>query len=125
MNRTPIVFATLLMLGTGAAQAGSAGAGPAASAGPGVGSILTPGSHALLNTPAKDENGDRVLPGNGSVLVLTSDQVALTAEKLRAFAGVVVAGNVIKAPTVLADGTPAVIALNLRTGRLLITRKEK
>lgn len=132
MNRTPAfppvipkILATLVLLGAGAAQAGSIGAGPAASAGPGVGSIVTPGSHVLLNTPVKDENGDRILPGNGGAVVLTGDQLAQTAEKLRAFAGAVVAGNVIKAPTVLADGTPAVIALNTRTGRLLVTRKER
>lgn len=128
MNRKPAfptMFATLLLLGAGAAQAGSSGAGPAASAGPGVGSIVTPGSAALLNAPAKDENGDRVLPGNGGMVVLTGEQIAQTAEKLRGFAGAVVAGNVIKAPTVLADGTPAVIALNTRNGRLLVTRKER
>jgi hypothetical protein len=128
MNRTPAfrtTFATLLLLGASTAQAGSTGAGPAASAGPGVGSIVTPGSAALLNVPAKDENGDRILPGNGGVVVLAGDQLAMTAERLRGFAGAVVAGNVIKVPTVLADGTPAVIALNTRTGRLLVTRKER
>lgn len=128
MNRTPAfrtIFATLLLLGAGTAHAGSTGAGPAASAGPGVGSIVTPGSHSLLNTPVKDENGDRVLPGNAGMVVLSGDQIAATAEKLRAFAGAVVAGNVIKAPTVLGDGTPAVIALNTRTGRMLVTRKER
>jgi hypothetical protein len=121
----PMVLAASLLLGAGAAHAGSTGAGPAASAGPGVGSIVTPGSHALLNAPTRDENGDRIRPGNGGVVMLAGDQIAATAEKLRGFAGAVVAGSVIKAPTVLADGTPAVIALNTRTGRLLITRKER
>lgn len=123
MNRT-LIIATLL-LATGAARAGDTGAGPAGSATPGVGSIVTPGSHALLGTAPKDEKGDRVLPGNGGAIVLAGDQLALTAEKLRGFAGAVVAGNVIKAPTVLADGTPAMVALNTRTGRLSVTRKER
>jgi hypothetical protein len=118
-------FATFLLLATAVAQAGDSGAGPAASAGPGVGSIVTPGSHALLNTPFRDENSDRVLPGNSGAIVLAGDQLAQAAEKLRAFAGAVVSGNQIKAPTVLADGTPAVIALNTRTGRLAVTRKER
>lgn len=121
----PIALATVLLLAAGSARAGSEGAGPAASAGPGVGSIVTPGSHALLRGPVKDENGDRVLPGNGAVVVLAGDQLAQAAEKLRGFADAVVSGNIIKAPTVLADGTPAVIALNTRTGRMLVTRKER
>src|SRR5688572_7083095 len=112
------VTATALLLGAGIVHAGSTGAGPAGSAGPGVGSIVTPGSHALLNTPVRDENSDRILPGNGGMVVLVGDQLAQTAEKLRGFADAVVSGNLIKAPTVLADGTPAVIALNTRTGRL-------
>lgn len=119
----PIAFALLLLAGS--AHAGSEGAGPAASATPGVGAIVTPGSHALLRAPVKDENGDRVLPGNGGVVVLAGDQLAQAAEKLRGFDGAVVAGNVIKAPIVMADGTPAVIALNTRNGRLLVTRKER
>lgn len=120
-----IALATFLLLAAGSARAGSEGAGPAGSAAPGVGSIVTPGAHALLRAPVKDENGDRVLPGNSGVVVLAGDQLAQAAEKLRSFEGAVVAGNVIRAPTVLADGTPAVIALNTRTGRLLLTRKER
>ena len=120
-----IALATVLLLAAGSVHAGSEGAGPAASAGPGVGSILTPGSHALLRAPVRDENGDRVLPGNAGTIVLQGDQLAQTAEKLRGFADAIVAGNVIKAPIVMADGTPAVIALNTRTGRLLVTRKER
>ena len=128
MNRKPALqlsLATALLLGAGLAHAGSTGAGPAASAAPGVGSIVTPGSHALLNAPTKDENGDRIRPGNGGVVVLAGEQLAQAAEKLRGFAGAVTFGSLIKAPTVLADGSPAVIALNTRTGRLLVTRKER
>ena len=123
MNR--ILCAVLMCFAAGAAQAGSAGAGPAASSGPGVGSIVTPGSHALLDTPAKDENSDRIAPGNGGAIVLTGEQLAKTAETLRGFAGAQVVGDVIAAPTVLADGTPASIALNTRTGRLSVTRQER
>jgi hypothetical protein len=124
MNRK-LFLATLLLVTAGSAQAGKTGAGPAGSAAPGVGSIVTPGSHALLDTTVKDENGDLILPGNGGVVVLTGDQLTQTAAKLRGFEGAIVAGNVIKAPTVLADGTPAVIALNTRNGRLTLTRKER
>jgi hypothetical protein len=123
MNR--ILSATLLCLVTGAAGAGDSGAGPAASSGPGIGSIVTPGSHALLGTAVKDENSDRVAPGNGATIVLQGDALARTAAALRAFAGATVTGDTIAAPTVLADGTPASIALNTRNGRLTVTRHER
>lgn len=109
----------------GAAHAGDQGAGPAATAGPGVGSIVTPGSHAILGTQPKDERNQRVLPGNAGAVTLAGDQLAQAAEKLRAFEGASVSGVVVKAPTVLADGTLAVIALNTQTGRLTVTRKGK
>jgi hypothetical protein len=108
----------------GGVEAGDRGAGPAASSGPGVGSIVTPGSHAMYDTPSKDDRGKRILPGNGGSLVLTGDQLAQTAERLRAFEGASVAGSIIKAPTVLADGTPATITLNTLTGRLIIARRD-
>lgn len=120
-----ILSAILMCCAAGAANAGNAGAGPAGSSGPGIGSIVTPGSNALLGTAIKDENGDRVAPGNGAALVLQGDQLARTAEALRALAGATVVGDVIAAPTVLADGTPASIALNMRNGRLTVTRHEK
>jgi hypothetical protein len=123
MNRH--LAGVLLLTVAGAAQAGSVGAGPAASSGPGVGSIVTPGSNALLNTQARDENGDRVAPGNGAAIVLVGEELAQTTLALKAFPGAIASGSVIKAPTVLADGTPAVIALNTRTGKLLVTRKER
>ncbi|MGH8480891.1 MAG: hypothetical protein ACRES8_00340 [Nevskiaceae bacterium] len=119
-----LLAASLSLAAAGLAHAGSSGAGPAASAGPAVGSVVTPGSHALLNTLVKDDNNDRILPGNGGVVVLQGEQLARTAEALRGFAEATVQNEVIKAPTVLADGTPAVIALNTRTGRLSVTRQE-
>ena len=122
-----IVSLTSVCLGIslmGAAHAGSVGAGPAGSAASAVGSIVTPGSHTMLDTAATDERRRHVLPGNGGHLVLTGDQLTRTAEALRAFSGSSTSGAVVKAPTVLADGTPAVIALNTRTGVLTVTRQE-
>jgi hypothetical protein len=113
-------FAVLLSCAlAGAAQAGSTAVGP------GVGSIVTPGSHVLLGTQPRDENADRIAPGNGATLVLQGEQLTRTAEALRAFSGAHVQGDMIRAPTVMADGTPAVIALNTRTGRLSVTRQER
>ena len=123
MNR--ILSTALLCLAASAASAGDSGAGPAGSSGPGVGSIIVPGSHALLGTASKDENSDRITPGNGATLVLEGEQLARTATALRAFGGATERGDVIHAPTVLADGTPAVIALDTRTGRLAVTRHER
>ncbi len=122
-----IVSLTGIFLGLslmGAAHAGNAGAGPAGSAASAVGSIVSPGSHTVLDTAAKDERRRRVLPGNGGKLVLTGTQLTQTAEMLRGFSGAETSGAVIRAPTVLADGTPAVIALNTRTGVLTVTRQE-
>ena len=118
-------FATLLCLTlAGAAYAGNKGAGPAGSAASAVGSIVTPGSNAALDTAAKDDRRRRVTPGNGGHLVLSGDQLNTTAEMLRGFAGAEIVGTVIRAPTVLADGTSAVISLNTRTGVLLVVRQE-
>jgi hypothetical protein len=124
MNRKTWL-ATFLLMATGLAHAGNTGAGPAASTAPGVGAIVTPGSHTLLNTSRRDENSDLITPGNGGMVVLSGEQLAQTAEKLRGFTDAVVSGSLIRAPTVLADGTPAVIALNTRTGRLTVVRKER
>jgi len=124
MTRTNLAVSLLCLTFTAAVQAGDAGAGPAATAGPGVGSIVTPGSHSILDTPAKDERAQRILPGNGGAITLAGEQLTQTAEVLRRFEGATVAGSIIKAPTVLADGTPATIALNTETGRLAVTRKE-
>jgi hypothetical protein len=107
------------------AHAGSTGAGPAASAAPAVGSIITPGSHVLLDTPARDDVSDRITPGNGGELVLSGEQLARTEAALRGFDGATVENNLLRAPTVLADGTAAVIALNLKTGKLSVTRQER
>lgn len=119
-----IVSLFCLSLVVSAAHAGNAGAGPAGSAASAVGSIVSPGSHTVLDTAATDERRRRVLPGNGGKLVLTGTQLTQTAEMLRAFSGAETSGGVIKAPTVLADGTPAIIALNTRTGVLTVTRQE-
>lgn len=124
MKSIRLLAAVLPLVAAEAVHAGSAGAGPAGSAAPAIGSIIVPGSHALLDTPARSEARDRVLPGNGGAVVLAGDQLAATAAKLRGFAGATVQGDVLRAPTVLADGTPAVIALNTRTGRLSVTRQE-
>jgi hypothetical protein len=125
MKTIKISAALLAALLAGAAQAGDSGAGPAASGGPGVGSIITPGSHELLNTKAKDERGKRVLPGNGGSVVLSGEQLVATIDRLRAFEGAKVTGAVIRAPAVLADGTSASIALNTQTGELVVTRIER
>lgn len=125
MNVHRLLSALLPLAFAAAAHAGSTGAGPAGSAGPGVGSIVTPGSHALLDTPAKDDNNDRILPGNGGVVVLQGEELARAAAALRTFERASVQNDVIKAPTVLADGTPAMIALNTRSGRLSVTRQER
>lgn len=123
MKLTNAAISLFVLALCGAAQAGDRGAGPAAAAGPGVGSIITPGSHSLLSTPWKDDRNRRVLPGNGGLIQLTGDQIAQTATALRAFEGAAVEGAMIRAQTVLADGTPAVIALNTQTGRLTVTRR--
>lgn len=125
MKSIRLLAAVLPLVAAGAVHAGSTGAGPAGSAAPAVGSIVVPGSSTLLGTAAKDDNSDRVLPGNGGVVVLTGDQIAKTAAALRGFNGATVQGDLLRAPTVLADGTPAVIALNTRTGRLSVTRQER
>ena len=121
MKTAQVIAAMLSLAAAGAAHAGNTGAGPAGSAGPGVGAIVTPGSNVLLGTAPKD---DRILPGNGGVVVLEGEQIARTATALRGFDGATVYNHVIKAPTVLADGTPAVIALNTRSGELRVTRQE-
>jgi hypothetical protein len=118
MKSIRLLAAVLPLVAAEAVHAGSTGAGPAGSATPAVGSIVVPGSHALLDTAARDDSRDRVLPGNG-------DQIASTAAALRGFNGATVQGDLLRAPTVLADGTPAVIALNTRTGRLSVTRQER
>jgi hypothetical protein len=125
MKSIRLLAAVLPLVAAEAVHAGSTGAGPAGSATPAVGSIVVPGSHALLDTAARDDSRDRVLPGNGGVVVLTGDQIASTAAALRGFNGATVQGDLLRAPTVLADGTPAVIALNTRTGRLSVTRQER
>jgi hypothetical protein len=125
MKTFRLIAALFATAAAGAAHAGSTGAGPAASAAPAVGSIITPGSHVLLGTAAKDDVGDRVTPGNGGVLVLSGEQLASTAAALRGFDGATVEGNLVRAPTVLADGTAAVIALDLKTGKLSVTRQER
>lgn len=123
MNARAFVSLLCLTL-AGAAQAGSTGAGPAGSAASAVGSIVTPGSHTILDTAVKDDRRQRVLPGNGGRLVLSGDQLTTTAEVLRGFAGAELSGSIVRAPTVLADGTPAIIALNTRTGELTVVRRE-
>lgn len=125
MKTSRLIAALLAAAAAGAVHAGNTGAGPAASAAPAVGSIITPGSSELLGTAAKDDIGDRITPGNGGVLVLSGEQLVSTAAALRGFDGATVDSNVITAPTVLADGTPAVIALNLKTGKLNVTRQER
>ena len=125
MKPIRLLVAVLPLVAAHAAHAGSTGAGPAGSAGPAIGSIVVPGSTSLLNTPARDDNSDRVLPGNGGVVVLSGDQLARVAAQLRGFANATIQGDLVRAPTVLADGTPATIALNTRTGRLSVTRLER
>jgi hypothetical protein len=117
------VVALLCLALAGTAHAGNAGAGPAGSAASAVGSIVTPGSNTALDTAAKDDHRRRVVAGNGGHIVLTGDQLTTTAEMLRGFAGAELVGSIIRAPTVLADGTPAVIALNTRTGELTVIRR--
>lgn len=126
MKKTDLIYfsAVVLLLAAGAAQAGKTGAGPAASAGPGVGSVVTPGSHELLNTRARDERGRRVLPGNSGSVVLSGDQLVQAIDRLRAFDGAKVNGSQIRAPSVMADGTPASISLDTQTGVLTVTRQE-
>ena len=125
-NLRTLVSLTGVFLGLslmGAAHAGNVGAGPAGSAASAVGSIVTPGSHTALDTAAMDERRRRVLPGDGGKLVLTGAQLTQTVELLRAFSGAATSGATIRAPTVLADGTPAIIALNTKTGVLTVTRQ--
>ncbi|MGQ0587455.1 MAG: hypothetical protein ACT4PK_09680 [Gammaproteobacteria bacterium] len=120
MNLMRSLVPLLALLAAGTAQAGGTGAG----AGSAIGSVINPGSHATLGAPSKDERQKRVLPGNGGSVSLAGDQLAKVAEQLRAFNGATVLGSTISAPTVLADGTAAVIALDTRTGRLTVTRRE-
>ncbi len=107
----------------GSAHGGNVGAGPAGSAASAVGSIVTPGSHTVLDTPAMDNRRARVLPGDGGSLMLSGEQLTQTAALLRAFAGAELVGSIIRAPTVLADGTGAIIALNTKTGELTVIRR--
>ena len=125
MKRLPAILPILCLALAGTAHAGSTGAGPMGSAASASGSIVTPGSPTILNGPSKDERNERILPGSGGSVRLSSEQVAQTAELLRRFEGATVSGTLIKAPTVLADGTVAVIALNTETGELLVTRRQK
>jgi len=124
MNLARVVMPLLCLAFAGAAHAGDSGAGPAGSAGPGVGSIVTPGSHSILDTPWRDDKRKRILPGNGGAVRVAADQVAHAADVLRGFDGASVTSDVVRAPTVLADGTPAVIALDTKTGQLTVTRQE-
>ena len=114
----------LALVVTGSAHAGTTGAGPGGSAASASGSIVTPGSSDILDAPWKDDRGERILPGSAGSVVLTGDQLERTAAQLRTFEGATVVGVMIRAPTVLADGTPAVIALNTETGRLQVTRRQ-
>jgi hypothetical protein len=125
MKLSHSIFPILGLALAGAAHAGSTGAGPIGSAASASGSIVTPGSPTMLNGPSKDERNERIVPGSGGSVRLSAEQVAQTAEVLRRFEGASVSGAVIKAPTVLADGTVAVIALNTETGELLVTRRQK
>jgi len=107
------------------AHAGNTGAGTTGTAASAVGSIIIFGSNAQLGTVAKDDRQRRVAPGNGASVVLSGDQLKQTLQLLRGFEGATQEGATVKAPTVLADGTPAVIALNSRTGLLTIVRQER
>lgn len=118
--KTHTISAALLT----ALLAGAAHAGDSAVA-PGVGATVTPGSHELLDTEARDARGKRVLPGNSGSVVLSGDQLVAAIDRLRAFEGAKVLGALISAPTVLADGTAAVIALNTQSGELRVTRQER
>jgi hypothetical protein len=117
------LIAISFLLAAGAVHAGSTGAGPAASAAPAVGSIITPGSNELLNTARQDDTGARLTPGNGGAVVLSGEALTRTAGVLRGFDGATEDGDAIRAPTVLADGTSAVVALDLKTGKLSVTRQ--
>ena len=119
------IVSTLCLALAGVAHAGKGGAGPAGSAAPAVGSIITPGSNEQLGTVPKDDRSRRVAPGNGGRIVLSGDQLKQALELLRRFEGSTQEGAVVKAPTVLADGTPATIAINSRTGELTIVRRER
>jgi len=119
------LVSTLCLALASAAHAGKSGAGPAGSAASAVGSIVTPGSHEQLGTVAKDDRQRRVAPGNGARIVLSGDQLKQTLELLRRFEGASQEGVTVKAPTVLADGTPATIAINSRTGELTVVRRER
>jgi len=125
MKRSQAALPIFCLVLAGAAHAGNTGAGPGGSAASASGSTLTPGSHTILGTPRKDDRGERILPGSGGSVRLTGDQLAQAAQLLRSFEGASVMGVVIKAPTVLADGTGAVIALNIETGELSVTRRQK
>ena len=125
MKRSHATLPVLCLALAGAAHAGSTGAGPAGSAASASGSIVTPGSPTILNGPSKDERNERILPGSGGRVRLSGEQLAQAAEVLRRFEGASVSGALIRAPTVLADGTVAVIALNTETGELRVTRRQK
>ncbi|MGH8442575.1 MAG: hypothetical protein ACRETF_06685 [Nevskiaceae bacterium] len=123
MNIVRAVLPLLALVAAAAAEAGSTGPGPTGSAGSAIGSVINPGSHAVLGTTSKDERRRRVQPGNGGSVNLSGDHLVQVATQLRAFAGATVQGSIISAPTVLADGTSATIALNTRTGQLTVTRQ--
>ena len=119
------LVSTLCLALAGAAHAGSTGAPTTGSAASAVGAIVTPGSNEQLGTVANDDRRRRVAPGNGGRIVLSGDQLKQTVELLRKFEGASQEGIIVKAPTVLADGTPATIAINSRTGELTIVRRER
>ena len=119
------LVSTLCLVLASAAHAGNTGAGTTGTAASAVGSIVTPGSNEQLGTLPRDDRSRRVVPGNGGRIVLSGDQLKQTLELLRKFEGASQEGLTVKAPTVLADGTPATIAINSRTGELTDVRRER
>lgn len=124
MTRTQAIAALVSLAFAGLAHAGNQGAGPAATGSPAVGSVVTPGSALMLQTPTKDSSGHDVLPGDGGMVTLSPQQVESMAKILLSFDGAAQEGDVIRAPTTMADETPAQIALNKKTGTLLLTRRK-
>lgn len=125
MTRSQAAIFVLAMAVCGIANAGNAGAGPAATAGPAVGATITPGSHTILDAPTRDLSGNRVLPGNAGSVKLSPEQLVVTEAILKGFEGAVIEATLIRVHTVLADGTPAMIALNTKTGVLNVSRRTK
>lgn len=115
-----LTLAAALCLIPCAAFAGKEGAGPVGvgSATSGAVAISSAAASALAGSPT-EAGGDTFLPSQAAQILLNAVQVESIAAVLRASAGAVVEGSIIKAPTTLTSG-PGTIILDTSTGQLVV-----